>query len=186
VAPNKEKPHTTPFHYLIYSIYISVGLTYPVALAGLEDPVLLHRLLNVDVLHAAGPEDGLDLADAGHLKIRVVKGSSHFQEQSCQRMGSFSGTELSKDRVIFRTRSCQRIGSFSGHGVVKGSGHFQDTELSKDRAIFRTQSCQRFGSFSGHRVVKGLKRCGESSVDKVEFGIEHRRGSFSIKMQNHP
>jgi hypothetical protein len=24
VAPNQEKPHTTPFHYLIYSIYISV------------------------------------------------------------------------------------------------------------------------------------------------------------------
>jgi hypothetical protein len=25
VAPNQEKPHTTPLHYLIYSIYISVG-----------------------------------------------------------------------------------------------------------------------------------------------------------------
>jgi hypothetical protein len=24
VAPNQEKPHTTPLHYLIYSIYISV------------------------------------------------------------------------------------------------------------------------------------------------------------------
>jgi hypothetical protein len=27
VAPNQEKPHTTPFHYLIYSIYISVVFT---------------------------------------------------------------------------------------------------------------------------------------------------------------
>jgi hypothetical protein len=26
VTPNQEKPHTTPFHYLIYSIYISVGM----------------------------------------------------------------------------------------------------------------------------------------------------------------
>jgi hypothetical protein len=25
VAPNQEKPHTTPLHYLIYSIYISVA-----------------------------------------------------------------------------------------------------------------------------------------------------------------
>jgi hypothetical protein len=25
VAPNQEKPHTTPLHSLIYSIYISVG-----------------------------------------------------------------------------------------------------------------------------------------------------------------
>ncbi len=27
VAPNQEKPHTTPLHSLIYSIYISVGRT---------------------------------------------------------------------------------------------------------------------------------------------------------------
>ncbi len=27
VAPNQEKPHTTPLHYLIYSIYISVILS---------------------------------------------------------------------------------------------------------------------------------------------------------------
>jgi hypothetical protein len=27
VAPNQEKPHTTPLHYLIYSIYISVEQT---------------------------------------------------------------------------------------------------------------------------------------------------------------
>jgi hypothetical protein len=112
---------------------ISVGLTYPVSLAGLEDPVLLHRLLNVDVLHAAGPEDGLDLADAGHLKNRIVKGSDHFPEQSCQRFGSFSGTEFSKDWVIFRNRVFKRIWSFSG------------TELSKDRVILRTQSCQGIG-----------------------------------------
>jgi hypothetical protein len=26
VAPNQEKPHTTPLHSLIYSIYISVAL----------------------------------------------------------------------------------------------------------------------------------------------------------------
>jgi hypothetical protein len=26
VAPNQEKPHTTPLHSLIYSIYISVHL----------------------------------------------------------------------------------------------------------------------------------------------------------------
>jgi hypothetical protein len=31
VAPNQEKPHTTPLHYLIYSIYISVGKTQKVA-----------------------------------------------------------------------------------------------------------------------------------------------------------
>ncbi len=28
VAPNQEKPHTTPLHSLIYSIYISVVLTH--------------------------------------------------------------------------------------------------------------------------------------------------------------
>jgi hypothetical protein len=27
VAPNQEKPHTTPLHSLIYSIYISVTYT---------------------------------------------------------------------------------------------------------------------------------------------------------------
>jgi hypothetical protein len=27
VAPNQEKPHTTPLHSLIYSIYISVRAT---------------------------------------------------------------------------------------------------------------------------------------------------------------
>jgi hypothetical protein len=30
VAPNQEKPHTTPLHSLIYSIYISV---YPMRFA---------------------------------------------------------------------------------------------------------------------------------------------------------
>jgi hypothetical protein len=30
VAPNQEKPHTTPLHYLIYSIYISVGALHAV------------------------------------------------------------------------------------------------------------------------------------------------------------
>jgi hypothetical protein len=28
VAPNQEKPHTTPLHYLIYSIYISVIVAF--------------------------------------------------------------------------------------------------------------------------------------------------------------
>jgi hypothetical protein len=28
VAPNQEKPHTTPLHSLIYSIYISVDGAY--------------------------------------------------------------------------------------------------------------------------------------------------------------
>jgi hypothetical protein len=30
VAPNQEKPHTTPLHSLIYSIYISVLNTHSV------------------------------------------------------------------------------------------------------------------------------------------------------------
>jgi hypothetical protein len=47
VAPNQEKPHTTPLHYLIYSIYISVTETLYT-----EEP-FLRRLK--DFLRAAAP-----------------------------------------------------------------------------------------------------------------------------------
>jgi hypothetical protein len=43
VAPNQQKPHTTPLHSLIYSIYISVGL--PPLTYCLTQPLLLIRSL---------------------------------------------------------------------------------------------------------------------------------------------
>jgi hypothetical protein len=59
VAPNQEKPHTTPLHSLIYSIYISVIRTQRAAVASRRTAKLATHLLGsyyLLVLYLSGLE----------------------------------------------------------------------------------------------------------------------------------
>jgi hypothetical protein len=48
VAPNQEKPHTTPLHSLIYSIYISVPVLHPSAILSDYTPQKDRKVKSVD------------------------------------------------------------------------------------------------------------------------------------------